>query len=527
MLTGASLLAALQGRIRWNLPPETLIREACANGEAQLTGDGVLSVGTGKYTGRSPRDKFTVQRLPSADHVDWSSEYNQPFPEAAADALAERFLAQAQTLPRLYGFKGFVGRGAQRLPIALVSEYAWHSLMGRHMYVRPTEEELASLEPEFTLLSTPSFLCQPERDGTHSEAVILADLDRKYGLIGGTQYGGEEKKFFFYVLNYLLPLRDVLPMHCSANVGDGGDVSIIFGLSGTGKTTLSADPNRRLIGDDEHGWAPEGVFNFEGGCYAKLIRLSAEDEPLIWQAVHQPGAIMENVRVVNGVPDFDDDTVENTRGVYPLDTLDNVEISGRGGPPSTVVFLTFDATGTLPPVSILDEQQALYWFLAGYTARVAGTERGLSAPAVPTFSPCFAAPFLPWHPNRYVELLGDYLRRHRPLAILMNTGALGGPYGQGGKRPPIPATRAMLAAAQSGSLRNVPVDPHPFYRVGVPRECPNVDSALLNPEPAYRGGPAAYRAAALELVAAFHQNVNDVYADSVAPEILAAGPQTG
>ena len=524
MITGETLYAALKERARWNVPPETLVEEAVTQGEGELASSGALAVMTGKYTGRSPGDKFTVRHPQSGEHVDWNGEFNQSMEAEPAERLAERILTHAKTLPRLYGFQGFIGRGPHRLSVALISEFAWHSLMGRHMYVRADADELAQHKPDFTLLYTPSFDCIPERDGTHSEAVILADLDRQYGVIAGTRYGGEEKKFFFYVLNYLLPLQNVLPMHCSANKGTAGDVSVIFGLSGTGKTTLSADPDRLLIGDDEHGWDENGIFNFEGGCYAKLIRLSQEHEPLIWNAIHRPRAILENVPLQDGAPDFNDATIENTRGVYPLDALDNVEASGVGDHPSTIVFLTFDATGTLPPVSILDENQALYWFLAGYTAKVAGTERGLTAPAVPTFSACFGAPFLPWHPNKYVELMRSYLRRHKPLVILMNTGSLGGPYGEGGERPPIPATRAMLAGAQSGALRNAALEPHPFYRVGVPRKCPGVEARLLNPKHGYAGGDAAYDRACRDLVVAFRKNVNDVYAGTVARDILDAGP---
>jgi phosphoenolpyruvate carboxykinase (ATP) len=394
------------------------------------------------------------------------------------------------------------------------------------MYVRPTEEELRTHEPEFTLLYTPSVLADPQRDGTNSETVILCDFERQLGVIGGTHYGGEEKKFFFYLMNYLLPLHGAFPMHCSANVGAAGDVSVIFGLSGTGKTTLSADPERRLLGDDEHGWDRDGVSNFEGGCYAKLIRLSQKGEPMIWDAVNRPGSIMENVALgEGGVPDFADATVENTRGVYPLDVLPNVESSGRAGHPSTVVFLTFDATGTLPPVSVLDENQALYWFLAGYTAKVAGTERGLGSKPEPTFSACFAAPFLPWHPRKYVELMREYLRRHQPLVVLMNTGSIGGPHGQGGSRPPIEASRNMLRGAQSGALRQVALHPHPEYGVLVPAECPGVPRELLDPRASWKQGAAAYDALANELVSHFHENVNRVYAGVIDREILDAGPR--
>jgi phosphoenolpyruvate carboxykinase (ATP) len=525
--TGESLYEALRPRAQWNLSTQELVRQAVAHGEGVLTEDGALRVMTGKYTGRSPKDKFTVRRAPSAENIDWSSKFNNQLDPENAEAVVNRFVRGAQELPRLYGLQAFIGRREHRVPVALITEYAWHSLMGRHMYVLPTQEELADHHPQFTLLYTPSTFSNPAEDGTASEVVVLCDLERNLGIIGGTQYGGEEKKFFFYLMNYLLPLRGGFPMHCSANVGPAGDVSVIFGLSGTGKTTLSADPERRLIGDDEHGWDDRGVFNFEGGCYAKLIRLSPEKEPLIWEAVNRPGSIMENVALDGDEPDFDDPTVENTRGVYPLDALDNIEPSGMAGHPNTVVFLTFDASGTLPPVSVLEENQALYWFLAGYTAKVAGTERGLGAKPEPTFSACFGAPFLPWHPRKYVELMRDYLRRYQPLVVLMNTGSIGGPYGEGGARPPIDATRKMLHGAQSGVLRQVDLHPHPEYGVLVPSSCPGVPPDLLDPRASWKQGPESYQREARTLVAAFHENVNQKYAGSIDREILAAGPRVG
>jgi phosphoenolpyruvate carboxykinase (ATP) len=526
-LTGPELYEALRDRARWNLSVEELVREAAANGEGTLTRDGALAVATGAYTGRSPRDKFTVRRPPSEANVDWSSKFNHPFDPDRAESLTDRFLEHARSRRRLYGFQGFIGRGSRRVPVALITELAWHSLMGRHMYVRPTPEELATHRPDFTLLYLPSFSAEPGRDGTASETVILCDLERSLGLIGGTQYGGEEKKFFFYLMNYLLPLRGDFPMHCSANVGPAGDSCLIFGLSGTGKTTLSTDPNRPMIGDDEHGWDADGIYNFEGGCYAKLIRLSQKNEPLIWSAVNRPGSLMENVPVVDGVPQFDDPRVENTRGVYPLEALEHVELSGMAGHPSTIAFLTFDASGTLPPISVLDECQALYWFLAGYTAKVAGTERGLAAKPEPTFSACFAAPFLPWHPRKYVELMRSYLCRTDPLVVLMNTGSIGGPCGQSGERPPLEATRKMLHAAQRGLLRQVELRPHPELGVRVPAECPGVDPQLLDPRVTWRHGADAYHDAVCELVHAFHANVNDRYAGTIDREILEAGPRLG
>jgi phosphoenolpyruvate carboxykinase (ATP) len=523
-LDGRSLFSLLRSQAQWNLPPEALVEHAVRNGEGVVTDSGALRVMTGQYTGRSPKDKYTVARAPSQDHVDWSSSFNTPLAPEKAEPLVARFAQRARQLPRLYGLQAFIGRGAHQIPVALISEYAWHSLMGQHMYVRALPDQLPHHEPEFTLLYLPSFLADPAVDGTNSETVILCDFERKVGVIGGTQYGGEEKKFFFYLMNYLLPLAGAFPMHCSANVGDQEDVCVLFGLSGTGKTTLSADPDRCLLGDDEHGWDEDGVSNFEGGCYAKLIRLSQEGEPMIWDAVNRPLSIMENVPLEDGKPNFVDATVENTRGVYPLEVLPNVHPAGMAGHPTTIVFLTFDASGTLPPVAVLEENQALYWFLAGYTAKVAGTERGLGAKPEPTFSACFGAPFLPWHPRRYVELMREYLRRHRPLVVLMNTGAIGAPYGEGGRRPPIDATRKMLAGAQSGALRNVPLRRHPEYGIFVPEECPGVPKELLDPRLTWSGGADEYHARAAELAATFRQRVNRRYEGAIDREILEAGP---
>lgn len=522
--TGSAIFDELQPRARWNLTVDELVREAVSNGEGSLTATGALRVMTGEYTGRSPEDKFTVRRAPSDANIDWASDFNNPVSPDTAERVVRRFVDGARALPRLYGFQGFIGRGRQQIPVALITELAWHALMGRHIYVRPSAEQLVSHRPEFTLLYTPSLKADPVRDGTPGDTVILCDLERRVGVIGGTQYGGEEKKFFFYLMNYLLPLQGAFPMHCSANVGPGGDVSVIFGLSGTGKTTLSADPQRLLLGDDEHGWNADGVCNVEGGCYAKLIRLSCEGEPMIWDAVNQPGSIMENVHLKNRVPDFDNDTVENTRGVYPLDVLPNVVPSGCAGHPNTVVFLAFDASGTLPPVSVLEENQALYWFLAGYTAKVAGTERGLAAKPEPTFSACFGAPFLPWAPRKYVDLMRDHLRRYKPLVVLMNTGSVGGPYGEGGERPPIAASRDMLRCAQSGGLRTVRLTRHPEFGVLVPESCAGVPPELLDPLASWRHGADAYHSVARELVAEFHEHVNARYAGVIDREILAAGP---
>lgn len=526
-LTGGFLYEELRERVAWNLTVQQLLDAAVSNGEGVLTRSGALSVSTGAFTGRSPRDKFIVRRSPSSEYIDWNSSFNSAMEPESAAILGRKFLAGARSLPRLYGFRGYVGRGSYRVPIALITEFAWHTLMGHHMFVRHSLPDDEWREPEFTLLYLPSVQAEPAVHGTRSETAIVCDLEHHCGFIGGTRYGGEEKKFFFYLMNYLLPARGGFPMHCSANTGPAGDVSLIFGLSGTGKTTLSADPDRRLLGDDEHGWTSEGVFNFEGGCYAKLIRLSREREPLIWNAVNAHGAILENVALKDGEPDFDAGEIENTRGVYPLEAIPNVEPSGMSGHPSTVVFLTFDATGTLPPLSILEPEQALYWFLAGYTAKVAGTERGLGSRPEPTFSACFGAPFLPLAPGRYVELLKAYLEREKPLVVLMNTGSVGGPLGAGGNRPPIDVSRRLLRAAQSGELRQVSRTRHPDYGVWIPDECPGVPHEWLDPRGAWRLDAASYGSAVTELVHSFETGVNEVYRGRIPAEILAAGPTGG
>jgi phosphoenolpyruvate carboxykinase (ATP) len=524
-LAGQTIRERLGPAVRWNLTIPELVETAVRNAEGVLTEDGALRVMTGSFTGRSPADKFTVRRQASEGQIDWDSRFNQPMDPDTAASLAGRMVQHAAGAPGLFGFQGCVGRGAHRVRIAVITELAWHSLMARHMFLPAARRDKSVTGADFTLLFTPGYRSRPDEDGTHSEAVIVCDLEEHLGLIGGTLYGGEEKKFFFYLLNYLMPLRGVFPMHCSANVGDRGDVSVLFGLSGTGKTTLSADPARRLLGDDEHGWAEDGVFNFEGGCYAKLIRLSQEGEPLIWRAVNRFGALMENVTLKARTPDFAAAKIENTRGVYPLSYMERVEASGSAGHPTTVVYLTYDASGTLPPISLLDEAQALYWFLAGYTAKVAGTERGLGSKPEPTFSACFAAPFLPWHPRKYVEMMRERLAAHRPMVVLMNTGMIGGPSGDGGRRPAIGDTRCMLRAAQTGALADVPTDRHPEFGVRVPRECPGVSAKLLDPRRAWSGGAEEYRKAARALAAAFHRQVTKRYAGSVPADVLAAGPK--
>src|SRR5271163_1939919 len=437
-----------------NLSTPQLVEAAIARGEASLADNGALVALTGARTGRSPRDKFTVRDAVTSDTVDWG-KVNQPFDPAQFEALLARVVAHMRERD-LYVLDLFAGADEHyRLPVQIIAEYAWHALFVKQLFVRVPAKELANHKPEFTVIAAPEFEAVPERDGTHSSTFIITDFTRRIILIGGTKYAGEMKKSIFGVMNFLLPGRDVFPMHCSANLGDAGDTALFFGLSGTGKTTLSADPCRRLIGDDEHGWSATGVFNFEGGCYAKCIRLSQENEPQIWNALGF-GSVLENVVLdpVTRTPDYNDDSkTENTRAAYPVDFIDNAVIPGFGGHPKNVVFLTADAFGVLPPVSKLTPEQAMFHFMSGYTAKVAGTEAGVTEPQA-TFSTCFGAPFMPLPPKVYAEMLGRRLREHNAQCWLVNTGWQGGPYGIG-KRMSLPYTRSMVNALVEGRLANV------------------------------------------------------------------------
>src|SRR5438874_12379219 len=468
-----------------NLHPAVLVEHSLRRGEGtRLAANGALVGWTGKRTGRSPKDKFTVKDAVTADKVFWG-EVNQPFDAQKFEALYSRVLEYLKTRD-LYVQDLFAGADPQyRLPIRVINEFAWHNLFVRDLFIRPTEEELQTHAPEFTVIAAPTFLADPQRDGTKSEVFILVNFSRRLVLIGGTHYAGEMKKSIFGVMNFLLPERDVFPMHCSANIGADGVAALFFGLSGTGKTTLSADPERGLIGDDEHGWRDRGIFNFEGGCYAKCIKLSHVNEPQIWGAIRF-GAVLENLVLdAAGVPDYDDDRfTENTRAAYPVDFIENAVIPGVGGHPKNVVFLTADAFGVLPPVSRLTPEQAMYHFLSGYTAKVAGTEVGLTSPQV-TFSTCFASPFLPLPPPSYAQMLHDKLSQHKSLVWLVNTGWTEGPQGQG-HRIPLELTRAMVRAILDGALNDVSYTPHPIFRVNVPISCPGVPAKILQPEQTWK-----------------------------------------
>jgi len=494
-----------RGKEYWNLVPASLYEEAIRRGEGTVAAGGPLVVLTGEHTGRSPNDKFIVRDAASEREVDWGN-VNRPISvdhfgrvhQKVLDHLAARDLFIADC----YG-----GHDAKyRLSVRVVTENAWHALFARNMFIRVPFGGQAGFKPDFTILHAPGLQADPETDGTRSGTFILVNFTNKLVLIGGTSYAGEIKKSVFSILNYLLPPKGVLPMHCSANIGKKGDTAIFFGLSGTGKTTLSADSARTLVGDDEHGWADNGVFNFEGGCYAKVIKLSPEAEPEIFATTRMFGTVLENT-VMNPATrtlDLDDQRhTENTRACYPVDYIPNMALDGHGGHPSNVIMLTADAFGVLPPVSQLTADQAMYHFLSGYTARVAGTEKGVKEPQA-TFSACFGAPFMARHPGVYATLLGEKIARHGAKCWLVNTGWSGGGYGVG-ERMKIAHTRAMIRAILDGKLAAAPFAKHPNFGMLMPQACPDVPADVLNPKNTWRD-KAAYDAAAREVAKRFETN---------------------
>jgi phosphoenolpyruvate carboxykinase (ATP) len=504
-----------------NISTAQLVETAIARGEGRLAANGALVAMTGARTGRSPRDKFTVEDEQTRERVHWG-KVNQPFPPEKFDALLERVLRHMAERD-LYVMDLAAGADpTYRLPIQMICEYAWHALFVKDLFVRPTPEELAHHVPEFTVIAAPEFEAVPERDGVRSATFILTDFTKKIVLIGGTKYAGEMKKSIFGVMNYLLPERNVFPMHCSANIGAGGDTALFFGLSGTGKTTLSADPERRLIGDDEHGWSPDGVFNFEGGCYAKCVDLTMEKEPQIYKAIRF-GSVLENVVLDSktGEPDYSDIRfTENTRAAYPIDFIANAVIPGVGGHPKNVLFLAADAFGVLPPIARLTPDQAMYHFLSGYTAKLAGTEAGLGSEPVPEFSTCFGSPFLPLAPRVYAEMLGRRLREHSAQCWLVNTGWTGGAFGVG-KRMSLPHTRAMVHAALDGRLAQAKFTTERAFGLSIPATCPGVPSELLNPRNAW-ADKAAYDAQAKLLASKFVENFKKF---DVPDAVREAGPR--
>ena len=514
------------GSIYWNRSTPALYENAIRQSEAQIAHLGPLVVRMGQHTGRAAKDKYVVDEPETSADI-WWGKINVKYPEERFAALQHRMCSY------LRGKKVFVQdcyAGADRryrLPVRVVTEFAWHSLFARNMFIQqPRDSEVIKrFKPEFTVLHCPNFHADPDEDQTRSGTFVALDFARRLILIGGSAYGGEIKKSVFTVLNYILPGRGVMSMHCSANVSkhDPNDVAIFFGLSGTGKTTLSADPNRLLIGDDEHGWSDEGIFNFEGGCYAKVINLSRVSEPEIYECTRRFGTILENVAMDPAVRvvDLDDASItENTRASYPLTHVPNIVPSGTAGHPRNVVMLTADAFGVLPPIARLTPEQAMYHFISGYTAKVAGTEAGITEPTA-TFSACFGAPFMVRHPSAYAKLLAEKLTEHKVNCWLVNTGWTGGPYGVG-TRMSIKVTRALLNAALDGSLANVSMEPDPIFRFLVPQEAPGVPSEILNPRETW-DDPNAYDKQARKLAGMFQKNFEQ-FADGTPAEVVAAGP---
>ena len=507
-------------RVHWNLSDAVLYEHAVRRQEGLVAAEGPLVCRTGQHTGRSPNDKFIVREPSSEQHIAWGGA-NRPMDQEHFDRLHADMLASL-TGAELFVQDCYAGADPRyRLPIRVVTEYAWHSLFARNLFIL---DAAAGHVPELTIIDSPSFKANPARHGTNSEVVVVLNFARRLVLIAGTSYAGEIKKSVFSTLNYLLPLRGVLSMHCSANIGSDDDVALFFGLSGTGKTTLSSDAERGLIGDDEHGWSDHGVFNFEGGCYAKTIRLSAEAEPQIYATTRRFGTVLENVAIDPATRQLDLDSdrfTENTRAAYPIAFISNAVPSGQGGHPRNIVMLTADAFGVLPPIARLSPAAAMYHFLSGYTAKVAGTEKGVTEPKA-TFSTCFGAPFLPLAPSRYAELLGEKIARHEVRVWLVNTGWTGGPFGVGA-RMRIRFTRAMIRAALGGALDAVPYDTHPIFNLQVPQDCPDVPPEVLNPRSTW-SDTAAYDAQAAKLAQMFRDNFR-AFESSVSPDVVAAGPR--
>ena len=511
-------------RVHWNHNTPSLYEAIVTRGEGAIVHLGPIAVRTGQYTGRAAKDKFIVEDERSKDKV-WWGEVNRPFAPENFTLLFHRLQAYLQGR-ELFVQDCFAGRDPQyRLPIRIITETAWHSLFARNIFVQATPEELQSHIPEFTVIHIPNFHADPELDGTRTEAFILINLDKKLVLIGGTSYAGEIKKAIFTVSNYLLPQEEVMTMHCSANVGENGDVAIFFGLSGTGKTTLSADPLRKLIGDDEHGWSDRGVFNFEGGCYAKAFELSKDDEPEIYETTRKFGTVLENVAYdhVTRRLDLDDDSLtENTRAAYPISHIPNAIREGAGGHPRNIIMLTSDAFGIMPPIAKLTPEQAMYHFLSGYTAKLGGTEKGMGNEPQATFSACFGAPFMVLHPSAYAKLLADKIRRHDVTCWLVSTGWTGGPYGVG-SRMKIAHSRAVVNAALDGSLQSGRFKEDPIFGFQVPTECPGVPKTLLSPRDTWSSAED-YDKKARELADMFHANFKKL-GDRVPPEAAQAGPK--
>jgi phosphoenolpyruvate carboxykinase (ATP) len=513
------------GNVYWNLSTPMLYEEAIRRQECRLAEMGSMVVRTGQHTGRSPNDKFVVREPSSQDKI-WWGKVNRPIEPEKFDRVRKRLFAFLKGRD-LFVEDCFVGADPNyRLPVRVLTTRAWHSLFARTMFLQPCPEQLVEHVPGFTVIQAPGFQADPESDGTRSDVFILLNFAEKLVLIGGTEYAGEIKKSIFTVMNYLLPQRGVLSMHCSANVGADGDVAIFFGLSGTGKTTLSADASRTLIGDDEHGWSDDGIFNFEGGCYAKIIRLSPSAEPEIYATTRQFGTILENVGFdrTTGTIDLDDESLtENTRAAYPISLIPNASPDGLAGQPRTIFMLTADAFGVMPPIARLTPEQAMYHFLSGYTAKVAGTERGVTEPQA-TFSTCFGAPFMALPPTVYAGLLGERIAAREVAVWLVNTGWTGGPFGVG-KRMEIGHTRSLIRAALAGQLDDVPTVRDPVFGVEVPQSCPGVPTEVLTPRRTWEN-PEAYDAQATRLAGMFAANFEQ-FASQVPAGVRHAGPAAG
>ena len=521
---GVKELGIKDAKVHWNLSSDELAKISVEKGMAQETSTGAINVHTGEFTGRSPKDRFIVRDEITEDSV-WWGNINIPFEPAKFDALYNR-VTEYLSGKEIYARDAYVCADPKyRTNVRVVTEFPWSNLFTFNMFLRPTVEELANFAPEWTVMCAPGFMAVPDRDGTRQHNFAILNFKRKIALIGGTGYTGEMKKGIFSALNFILPhQKDTLAMHCSANVGEDGDTAIFFGLSGTGKTTLSADPNRKLIGDDEHGWTSENtVFNFEGGCYAKVIDLTEEKEPDIWNAI-KPGALLENITFKEGTnePDFESNKItENTRVSYPIFHIDNIQEPSVGANPKNIFFLTCDASGVLPPISKLTPGQAMFHFISGYTAKVAGTEAGITEP-VSAFSACFGAPFMPLHPTKYAEMLGQKMEAAGVNVWLVNTGWSGGPYGVG-SRMKLKYTRAMITAALNGDLDNVDYVIHDVFGLAMPTDCPNVPTEILSPKNTW-ADKAAYDVAANNLAAKFNANF-EKFEEFASVEIMAGAPK--
>lgn len=509
--------------VYWNLNSEQLYEEALKHGEGTITFGGALTVDTGKYTGRSPNDRFFVETDDVKNNL-WWHKGNKGISEAHFENLFSKALKYMEDKD-LYVRDAYVGSAqASRMAIRVINEYAWHNMFAANMFIQPSAQELQTMQPQFTVVFLPGLKADPATDGTASEVAILINFKKKMVLIAGTAYAGESKKAVFTVMNYMLPLKGIMTMHCSANVGTENDSALFFGLSGTGKTTLSADDHRGLIGDDEHGWDNDGVFNFEGGCYAKVINLSAQAEPKIYSTTRRFGTILENVVFdpVTRQLDLDSDVItENTRASYPINFIDNSVDSKRGPHPKNIIFLTYDAFGVLPPISKLSKEQAMYHFISGYTAKVAGTEKGVKEPQT-TFSTCFGGPFMALHPSKYAALLKEKIEKHNADCWLVNTGLVGGPYGTG-SRISIKHTRALLNAALHGKLAKVKFVKDDVFGFEIPTECEGVPADILQPANTWKN-KEEYYAKYKELAAAFVKNF-EKFQDGCSQDVLDAAPK--